>query len=165
MDAAHFHLMLNHVPIVGTVFGTLLLGAALLRKSQELLKASLVMFVVCAAVAVPVYLTGEPAEHLVEHLPGVTEPVIEAHEEAAESAFVAILVLGIAALAALVVFRGPKDIPRWCGFASLAVALAACGLMLRTANLGGKIRHTEIRNNPSAANINMDADHLEKSEK
>jgi hypothetical protein len=127
-----------------------LLGAALWRRSQELLKASFALFVACAAIAVPVYLSGEPAGHLVEQLPGITESVIEAHEESAEAALVAILILGTAVLAALVVFRGSKPIPRWCGFAALAAALAVCGLMLRTANLGGKVRHTEIRTKPPA---------------
>ena len=159
MDAAHFHLMLNHVPVIGSVFGMLLLGAALLRKSQELLKASLAVFVVCAAVAVPVYLTGEPAEHLVEHLPGLTKPEIEQHEESAEAAFIAILVLGITGLGALGFFRGPRPIPHWFGVISLVIALATCGLMLRTANLGGKVRHTEIRNNIPDVSAGIRADH------
>ena len=165
MDATHIHLMLNHVPVLGTVFGLLLLAAALLRKTQELLKTSLIVFAVCAAFAVPVYLTGEPAEHLVEGLPGITEAISEEHEEAAQSAFIAVLVLGVAALATLAIFRGPRLVPRWFGGALLVAALVACGLMLRTANLGGKVRHTEIRNYAPATNARVGSGHSEESEK
>jgi hypothetical protein len=112
----------------------------------------------CSVLAVPVYLTGEPAEHLVEHLPGVTKPAIEQHEESAEAAFIAVLVLGIAVLGALGFFRGPRPIPHWFGVVSLVIALATCGLMLRTANLGGKVRHTEIRNIPEV-NASIRAGH------
>jgi hypothetical protein len=37
-------------------------------------------FVLTALLALPVYFTGEPAEKVVERLPGVTEPLIEEHE-------------------------------------------------------------------------------------
>jgi len=102
-----------------------------------------------------VYLSGEPAEHLVEHLPGISEPVIEAHEEAAEVAFIAVIVLGVAAVAMLIVFRAPRSIPRPVSAGALIIALATCGLLLRTANLGGKVRHTEIRDNQPAATASI----------
>jgi hypothetical protein len=50
-------------------------------KSEELKKMSLWVFVLVALVALPVYLTGEPAEEVVEHLPGVAESFIESYEE------------------------------------------------------------------------------------
>jgi uncharacterized membrane protein len=143
--------MLNHVPVLGVVFGLLLLVAALLRHSQELFRTSLVAFAVCAAMAVPVYLTGEPAEHLVEHLQGVSDSVIEAHEEAAEAAFIAVLALGVIAIGLLVIFRALRPIPPFVSAGSLIVALITCGLLLYTANLGGKIRHSEIRDSEPAA--------------
>jgi hypothetical protein len=51
------------------------------RKSEEIKKMCLWVFVLGAVVALPVYLTGEPAEEVVEHLPGVAESFIESHEE------------------------------------------------------------------------------------
>jgi hypothetical protein len=83
MNWAHVHLMLSHLPVVGTIFGLLLLLLAQLRKSEELKRVSLGIFVLTALLALPVYFTGEPAEKVVEHLPGVTEPLIEEHENAA----------------------------------------------------------------------------------
>jgi len=45
MNWAHVHLLLNHLPVVGTFFGVLLLLLALLRKSEELKRVSLGVFV------------------------------------------------------------------------------------------------------------------------
>ena len=111
MNPAHLHLILNHVPVVGTLFGLALLGWGLLRKSEELTKTSLGILIIIALLAIPVYLTGEPAEEIVEHLPGVNEASIEQHEEAALVAFVGILIVGAAALVSLVLFGRSKPVP------------------------------------------------------
>ena len=50
---------LNHVPVLGTVFVGLLLGAALLRKSEKLKRVSLVGFVALAVVSIPIKFTGD----------------------------------------------------------------------------------------------------------
>jgi uncharacterized membrane protein len=144
MNPVHLHLMLNHVPVLGSVFGLVLLGAALLRKSRELQKVSLAVCAIAAAVAIPVYFTGEPAEEGIEHLPGVAKAIIEEHEEAAAVALASILALGAIAATGLIVFRRQRPIPTWFTNASFIMALVTAGLMLRTANLGGKVRHTEI---------------------
>ena len=81
MTLVHLHLVLNHVPVVGTFVGIALLLVALARRSRELTLASFGVFVASAAVTVPVYLTGEPAEDRVERLAGVSGAVIERHEE------------------------------------------------------------------------------------
>jgi hypothetical protein len=42
---------------------------AILRRSTEVTKTALALFVILAPLALVVYLTGEPVEHLVEGLP------------------------------------------------------------------------------------------------
>lgn len=145
MNAAHLHLMLNHLPVVGTAFCLLLLGWARWRKSDELGRVSLGAFVIVTLLAMPAYFTGEPAEELVEHLPGVTHAVIERHEQAAQVAVTAQTVLGALALTGLLAFRRATTIPGWFTTLMLAVAVIVAALMARTANLGGQVRHTEIR--------------------
>lgn len=54
-----------------------------------------------AFMAIPVYLTDEPAEERVEHLTGVLETMIEEHEEAAEVAMVLLNLVGLSYLVAL----------------------------------------------------------------
>ena len=144
MNWAHVHLMLNHLPVLGTVFGFALLAWAVLRRNETLQRAALGTFVLAALAAIPVFLTGEPSEDLVERLAGTAEQAIEAHEEAAVVALIAIEALGALALAALVLFR-KRGIPRPLAGAALVFALATAGWMAQTANLGGRIRHAELR--------------------
>jgi uncharacterized membrane protein len=93
-----------------------------------------------------VYLTGEPAEELVERLPGYSEALVEQHETAALIATIGMSLLGIAALIGLL-RRQPRQ---WYPKAVLLGALLVAGLMAWTANLGGQIRHTEIRTSAQA---------------
>jgi len=144
MNWAHVHLMLNHLPVLGTIFGLLLLGWAVLRRNEALQRVALGTFVLTALAAVLVYLTGEPAEELVEDLAGTAKQAIEAHEEAALVALIAVEALGAMALAALVLFR-KRGIPRPLAGGALVLALATAGWMAQTANLGGRIRHAELR--------------------
>lgn len=145
MNSAHLHLALNHVPVIGIFFCLALALAAALRRSRELETASLWAFVVVALLTVPVYLTGEPAEEVVESLPGVTEAVIEPHEELAALALGIVGVVGIAALVTLAKRRGGREAPRVMFAAVVLLAVAATGVLAWTATLGGQIRHTEIR--------------------
>ena len=145
MDSTHMHLLLNHIPVIGTLVGLLLLVVALARRSDELKQASLAIFVVGALVAVPAYLTGESAEELVEHLAGVSESLIERHEDAAQLALAAAGLLGVFALSGLVLLRRSTSAASRVVVATLVLAVATSGLMARAANLGGQIRHTEIR--------------------
>jgi uncharacterized membrane protein len=143
MNPAHLHLALNHVPVLGALFALGLLAWGLLRRDDSVQRTALSAFVLVALAAIPVYLTGEPAEEVVERLAGVAEPAIEAHEDAALAALIGIELLGVVALAGLLAraTRASRMIVR----AVLVLALGAAGLMARTANLGGQIRHAEVR--------------------
>ena len=144
MNAAHIHLLINHVPVIGTLFALLLLVAALPRHDTSRARTALWMLVGLGIAAVAVFLTGEPAEEAIEQLPGVEEALIESHEEAALAATIALAALGTFALGALWWFRR-RSLPRWVVLAGTAGTLAVAGMMAWTANLGGQIRHTEIR--------------------
>jgi uncharacterized membrane protein len=145
MNLAHIHLILNHFPVIGMVFGFLLLAFALVKKSEELIRVSLGVFIIIALLALPVYFTGEPAAKVIEHLPGVTESVVEEHEEAALITLITVEILGLVALGGLFYFRHLENLPNWLVKASLILAAISIGLLAWTANLGGKVRHTEIR--------------------
>ena len=105
---------------------------------------SLGVFVIIAILAVPPYLSGEPAEHLVESIPGVSKAFAEEHEEAAQVAFTGVVILGVTSLVGLIWFRREKILPTWFTAIVLLIAIAVFGSMAWTANLGGKIRHSEI---------------------
>lgn len=162
MDSVHLHLMLNHLPVLGGIFGFLVLAWGVLRGYDEVKRVGLIVLVLTAFVAVPVYLTGEPAEEVAEHLPGVSEAIIEPHEDLANFAFIAAIVSGVAALAALLAFRFASGAARVLTFATLALSLVTSGLMIQTANLGGQIRHSEIR---QGAQNNAPANETQNKEK
>lgn len=148
MNPAYLHLILNHLPVLGTWFGLLLLSAGLLRKSDELKKASLVVFVLCALAAVPVFLTGEPAEGVIERLPGVSEQALEAHESAAKLALVLMELLGGVSLLSLFLLpRGTRAASSLL-LGTWGLALLAGGVLIYTAKLGGQVRHSEVREAP-----------------
>lgn len=165
MNGAHIHLLLNHIPVIGTGFGFLVLLVALLRKSTEIRQVSLGIFIISAIVAIPVFFSGEPAEEIAEHLPGVTHALIEEHEEAGKIAFVAIEILGIIALATLVFPRRLANFQHGVSIALLVLSVVVGGLMLRTAGLGGEIRHTEIRSDAKSATIGEIDAHDSKKER
>ncbi|MBI2730168.1 MAG: hypothetical protein HYX40_05355 [Sphingobacteriales bacterium] len=144
MNAAQIHLALNHIPVLFSVTGAVLLIIALLRKN-DLLKITAAYLLVGAAVfAIPVFLTGEGTEELVEELPGVSASIIEQHESIAKISLIIILITGIIALAGIILKNKEKFFKNIVRL-SLLLALISFGTLAQTAHLGGMIHHTEIR--------------------
>jgi len=145
MNAPHVHLILNHLPVVVTPIGLVILLLGLLRRNAEFVKVGLGVVLAAALLTVPTYLTGEPAADVVGNLEGVPSELIERHEDVAGQAFAVVGLAGIAALAVLVLQWRRKAVPQALMLATVALALAASVWMGVTANLGGQIRHSEIR--------------------
>ena len=146
MSAAHVHLLLNHIPILGSIFGLLLLGYGILRKSDEINKASLGVFVITALFTIPVYLTGDGTARIVADLPGVSSALIARHDQMATMAMVAIEILGAISLLSLwLSWRRQREFRRWMILGAFVLALITSGLGMWTGAIGGQIRHTEIR--------------------
>lgn len=87
MTAAHLHLILNHLPIIGIPISFFVLLYGLMTREKKIVSLALVMTALFAICSIPVYLSGEPAEEIVKTLPGMCEELIEAHEDAAGGAF------------------------------------------------------------------------------
>ncbi len=147
---AHVHLMINHFPVIGVLVGFLLFAYALVRKSEEVKAVSLGVFVLIALMTIPVFLTGEGAEDVVKHIPGVTETYIGRHEEIAELSLILMEVLGVLALTGLVLLKLRGFMPKIIVILVLVMSLIVATAVGITANLGGQIRHTEIRDAATA---------------
>lgn len=152
MSQTHIHLLLNHVAIMAALFSAVLFLFGALRKNETIKNVALVGFVLAAISVIPVYLTGEPAEESVEHLPGVIESVIESHEEAAEFSLWMIEIAGLAALGSLLLKK--VSFFRTTVFAGVMVviSLVSASAIAYTGYLGGQIRHTEISGNAPVQN-------------
>jgi uncharacterized membrane protein len=148
MDLTHVHLILNHVPVVGIVFSGALFAIACRLGSGSFQRVALWFFVVCAVLTIPVYLTGEPAEHRLERAVSASETVIERHEEAAGIVLVAAEALGLLALGGALWFRRRDRVPGVFAALVLALALSTTGLFAWVGFVGGQIRHTEILSPP-----------------
>ena len=147
------HLALTHVPVIISLVGLGMLLVAFFIKNPTLTKASYILLLVAGVAAIPVFLTGEGTEEAVEKLPGVSEAIIERHEDVAKLAMISISAAGLLALAALFSFRW-QAASRVIRMLVLLAAIASGGLMFQTANLGGQIRHSEIRDGVALQNGN-----------
>ena len=146
MNSAHIHLMLNHFPVVGIVSGLALQIIATVRGSVELKKSALHLIVATGAIAGLVFLTGREAGEQLLLLPGISQPAILTHNAAAFYAMVVAVAGGLVALGGLTILQRDALTRNWFWFLSLLLTAITTAIMAWTANLGGQIRHPEIRN-------------------
>jgi uncharacterized membrane protein len=152
MNAAHLHLLLNHLPIFGLMFGTVWLLVAIVLKKNALRDAALLTLFVVAIFTIPAYLTGEGAEEIVEDAYNRNRAALHEHEEAAMPALILTLLAGAAGIVAWVMnYRGKAAFLNW---VTLGLAIASIVLMARVGNLGGQVSHPEIGG--TAASQTMD---------
>jgi uncharacterized membrane protein len=143
MNAAHLHIALVHFPVVlsPVALVVLLVGMRLRNRSVE--GVALSMLVLAALVALPAFLVGEGAEELVEHLSGISEDVIEEHEEAATVAFWLTNLVGALSAVTLVGLWRVAGWVRWMKTLVTIAAVIASTSLFYAAYEGGKIRHPE----------------------
>ena len=145
MDLAHIHLLLNHFPVIGNVIGGGLFVLSLIMKSDDLKRASLVILLGISLLAIPTYMSGNGAQEAIKTLPDVSKSLIQTHEGAALAAVGFMEVTGAFAWLGLWQFRRLARVPDWNLAVILVLTLVSLGLMARAANIGGEIRHSEIR--------------------
>lgn len=149
MTGHHLHLALNHIPVIGLLFGTGILAYGLLRAQDTVVRVALGLLVLSGLGAGAAYLTGESAEEVVENVSGIPHAVIEAHEEMGLIAMIVAAVVGVLALGVLIWYRS-RPIPTAASAGLLVAAVLATGVLGYTANLGGQIRHPELRGDTTA---------------
>ena len=154
MELAHYHLLLNHWPIIGSFIGLGLFVIALATFSTDLTQVSLALFAFLALIAIPAYMSGNAAQEAIKELPNVSKATVDAHQGAALLAFTFIELTGAAAWLALWRFsRTVKNL--WMSrparrnlSAVLVLSIVTVGLMTVAGNTGGDIRHPEITGGP-----------------
>jgi uncharacterized membrane protein len=151
MSPAHVHLLVNHVPVLGVALGLVVLAGATLRRHDVLMRSALALFVLSALAAIPTYVSGEPAEDAIEQAAGDVEAWVEPHEESAAVSLALVEMLGLLSVVGLWMARRTPTLPSSVTSVTLLIAAIALGSLAWTANLGGQIRHTEIRGEPSPA--------------
>ncbi|MGZ3742493.1 MAG: hypothetical protein ACXWRE_03330 [Pseudobdellovibrionaceae bacterium] len=149
MNAAHWHLLLNHIPVLGGIASLGFVCLGLYKKDKSILNLSLQWMILIGLISLPAYFTGEPAEEVIEHLPGFSESLADSHEKWALYSLLATELLALLGIFGLFKFRTTPPLTKNSekNFWKVTLLLAFINMVLMglTANIGGKIRHTEIR--------------------
>jgi uncharacterized membrane protein len=149
MNGAHWHLVVNHLPIIFPIVGVVVMITGLISKSEAVKRTALMIFIIGALTAIAAMNTGEGAEDVVEKINGVTENYIESHEELAERFAILTYILGGLSLLGLWASFKQKTFSSIIVIAILAFALVVLFFAKETGTSGGEIRHTEIRSENS----------------
>lgn len=145
----YIHVLLNPLPVYGLAVGLLGLIVAFFLRSRPAQIATLVVVLISAASAWPVYEFGEQAKDRVLSMENeVGDAWLEEHQDRAEDLiwlFYALAILSAAAIVAPV--KWPRSAtPLVIAAILLSVVTLGCGGYIAYA--GGRIRHREFRNVP-----------------
>ena len=146
MNAAHFHLILNHVPVITTFFAIVLLIWGYFNNNRDIIKVALWGFIVAAVATIPVFLSGHAAEDIVENISGVAKNLIDSHEEMAEITLWLSVFMGMLGIVALIIERKLYQFFRPILMILIVSGVITIGSLSYTGYLGGHIHHPEITN-------------------
>ncbi|CAM3413211.1 DUF2231 domain-containing protein [Flavobacterium longum] len=159
MNDAHWHLVVNHLPIIFPMAALIVLATGLVSKSEAVKRTAYLLFVIGALTSAAAMATGEGAEEVVENLNGVSENYIETHEEAAETFALMSYILGVLSIIGLWANFQKKSFSKWVSIAVALFALVVLFFAKATGTTGGEIRHSEIRANAPAVGIEKHQEH------
>lgn len=167
MNQAHFHLLVNHIPILFPIAGLVILLGGYLFKSEIVKRSGYVLFIIGAIFTIPSFASGEGAEEIVEEIGGVSHRTIHEHEETAELFAILSYLLGVSALLALWSNWKKKGFAKIVGIAVLILSLVVVYFGRATGSTGGEIRHTEfngVQNSNENSNDEEDDEYEEDGE-
>ena len=146
MHAAHFHLLINHFPVIGGILATIIILSGIVLKNETVKRTAYCVFIVAAITAVFTFLSGEGAEEIVEKISGINENLIENHEEKAAFALWTNIIVGVLSAIGLYLSFKSSKLSGVFSFVVLLVSFITIYFSWQAGNSGGKIRHPEIDN-------------------
>ena len=148
MNGAHFHILVNHFPIIGVIFGLLILIAGLILKNNSIKNTAYCLFILSAIFGFISMYSGEGAEELVEDMPTVGRQIIHEHEELAEKFALVLYATGFFSILAFVTSLKNSKFAKILALITLLLSVLTTILSVNVGISGGEVRHTEIRKNP-----------------
>jgi hypothetical protein len=156
----YIHVVLNHLPIFGTILGALALAISLILRSRAAQVTALIISLIAGASAYPVFVTGQRAYKTVRGMADdAGADALDEHMDRAEKtigAFYSLAALAIASL--LVPIKWPKSAVLLATL-TLVVAILCSGIAIYIAQPGGRVRHPEFRPSETPAS---ETDHHDK---
>jgi uncharacterized membrane protein len=139
-------MILNHFPTIGFVIGLGVYVGALILDNIVLKRAGLFLFVACAILTVPTYVTGNASMWAVTDPPieGVSKAVINAHRDMALLALFGMAFTGVTAWIELWRYRYLGRFSNLSLYLVLAFAVVTFAILAETGHRGGQINHPEI---------------------
>jgi len=151
MNLAHVHIVLNHVPSLGSIAGLLLLAAGIYKKDEALKQFACRLLVLITMAVLPTYVSGAEAQRIVDKNPSYSAGMVQLHQNAAMITLLAMTGAGMFAWFGLWEYRRQGKSGSLTTMATLIFTMAAVASVLVTADIGGKIRHLETREAADAA--------------
>jgi uncharacterized membrane protein len=144
---SHVHMILNHFPTVGLAFALGFYVIGLVSNDVVTQRTSLVVFVLCAVLGVPTYVTGAASMWALTApgVAGISKPMIDAHRDMALLTLFGLAFTGVAAWIELWRFRHLGRFSRPSLYLILCFAIITLAVMAETGHRGGQINHPEIR--------------------
>jgi hypothetical protein len=148
----YIHVLINPLPIYGLALALIGLTIALIMRNRGAQIATLMLVLLSAASAWPVYELGEQAyDRVLSMTDDAGRAWLEEHEHRAEELIYFFYALAAVAVAALVApMRWPRS-ATWLSLVTLLLGVVVLGMGGYIAYAGGKIRHREFRNEPPPA--------------
>jgi hypothetical protein len=158
----YIHVVLNHLPIFGTILAALALAISLILRSRAAQITALILALIAGASAYPVFVTGQRAYKTIRNQSDdAGADWLDEHMDRAEKNIGAFYFLAALALASLLLpIKWPKSaFPL--AVLTLVAAILCSGIAVYIAQPGGRIRHPEFRpsENPTPAS---ETDHSDK---
>lgn len=147
MNEAHWHLVVNHFPIIFPIVGVIVMITGILSKSNAVKRTAYMIFILGSFTTFLAMFTGDGAEDVVENINGISKNCIENHEEAAEKfALFSYIFGGISLLGLWIEFK-KTNLSFMFSIVTLLFSFIVLFFGKQTGTTGGEIRHTEIRQN------------------
>ncbi len=150
MNGAHLHLFVNHFPIIGTIFGFVILIIGLVFKNSTIKSVSLSILIFTSIMGFAAYKSGEKAEDVIENMQELkVKSQILVHEKNAQVFGSLINLVGLLSILAL--YANIKN-KKWTNVFLIVILLITIFSILfatKTGISGGEIRHIEIRDTGS----------------
>jgi uncharacterized membrane protein len=143
----YVHMILNHAPTVGFVFAIAFYIVALVVNNDLMKQGSLILFIICAILGVPTYVTGTAAMWALTQppIPEISKAVINAHRDMALWTLFGLGFTGAASWFELWRYRYFGRFSKLSLTLVLVFAVVTLAIMTETGHLGGQINHPEIR--------------------
>ena len=150
------HLVLNHVPLIGLIFGLVFFLGGLRRSSQAAIFAGLRIFVAMGVVVLLVVGSGLVTENLLADTAWIDADALSMHRQVG---FLTLVVLvGLAGFSGAMLFasRTTRVVSAWARTTIVGLAIAGVAAGMWAAYLGGALRHTELgRSHPVSTSRQM----------